>query len=333
MQLPITKPDITSYQFLAYPLAILSNNIGKTEAWIYSNFIQLCVNTDFNHPVPFCFYLHDYTLNPWLSVEKVERTTLSNNNLDIVNFVKNSIKQSKYVCLCLNEYYIPERSAYQKYDFDHDVLITGINEKENTVTLLGFDNQMLFKQITVGFEIFKQSYHNLIEENNPYLNKIILYKFNENGSYTFDKELVVETLQDYLDSQNTSNRFAMVSNPLDRVYGIECYTFLKIYINRLIKGEIDVNIRDIHLLFEHKNIMYNRIKYMEDKGLIRKNQNLSSSYILVKEASEVIKNLMVKFSITNNESSLEKINELLTMMETKEKEILNDLLCELRSTY
>ncbi|PEL51555.1 hypothetical protein [Bacillus wiedmannii] len=330
LKLPIKKPAIISYQFLAFPLAILANYKNLTEPWVQSNFSQICVNTDFDHPVPFCFYMFDYTINPWLLVEKIERETIKTNDIDILEFIKNSIRQEKYVYLCLNEFYVPDRAPYQTYDLDHDVLITGFDNKKNTLNILGFDKQMLFKETTISFNQFLDAYKMFKSEDNSYLNKIVLYKFNKNGEYSFNKSLVIESLSEYLYSKNTSERFNMLTEPWDRVYGLECYKLIRLYIDKVIQNEINLNIRDMHVLYEHKLSMYNKIKYMEDNGVLKEEFGMSEAYKKVKSLSESIRNTMLKYSINQKTNLLQRVKELLIEIEEKESYILHELLIRLK---
>lgn len=327
--LGIEKADIISYQFLAYPLAIIKQN-KFSEQWSFSNFIQLCFNEDFDHPVPFCFYIHDYSNNPYLKTEKVSRNTLANNKINIVEFTKNAIKNNQYVYLCVNEYYVDERKAYKLYPRDHDILIYGFNDQTKNFNVLGFNSELIFSETLLSYDNFENAYKHLTEIDNEHLNQIFLYELRTDCHYKLEISEIIMQLKDYLYSKNTSSRLAMLASPLDRYYGLNCYKQLHSYVDQL-KYLEKINIKNFHVLYEHKSLMLKRIIYLQDNGFVSKENELSNDYIhneLLRK-SEILRNLALKYSIKKDIGIIKKFHILLEEIEKSECKILRRLLGEL----
>ena len=105
--------------------------------------------------------------------------------------------------------------------------------------------------------------------------KIGLLKYDNNRRYEFDLNLVLEQIRDYIESNNTSEKFRMLDAPEDGIYGIETYCYL---IHCLLEQRNNFDLRLLHILWEHKKCMLNRLIYMENKGYLDPSENLSVAY-------------------------------------------------------
>lgn len=326
--LPIAPPEVDGYQFYALPLAILAN-YDESKSWIYSNFIQTCFDKKLiDSPVPFCFYMYDPASCPWLKYLHFDRDIFLAFNQDIVTFIIESLNREYYIYLNIDEYFIPERKAYQRYNSSHDILVYGYNLGEEVFLTLGYNNENQLKTTKVPFQLFLQAFNNLDNIIN-YCTQINLYKFQKNSQYHFNLKLVIETLEDYLFSQNTSERFSMLREPWDRAYGMEGYQYFRQYIS-LMNDNNSPLVRDMHVLWEHKKLMTSRIKYMELNGYLSPLNSFSNNFSKIETMAMHIRNKALYYSIKKDPVVLDNITKLIDQLAHDEYLQLENLLKHLK---
>jgi len=212
-----------------------------------------------NSPVPFSFYSYDFTICPWLKHEKMLRNPLAYHKGDMIDFIKSYIRHGKYVHLYLDEYHVPQRMAYQVFNFLHENLIFGYDDETETFDIVGFDDKIIFKQTKVSYTDFSSAYEDVdVLLNSPtaksgqfrFFNTINVFEKNSNAQYAFNSKLIVETLYDYLEGHNMSNRFSMLREPWDRSYGMEGYHYIKSYYELLLQNRVSCDVRYLHNLWE-----------------------------------------------------------------------------------
>ncbi|PEA82339.1 hypothetical protein [Bacillus pseudomycoides] len=323
-QLPVSNINHRGYQFYAFPMSIISN-YPESLPWIHSNFIQMCYDRSENSPVPFAPYIFDYAQNPWLITHKLDRSIYSIFNKDIIDFVRESIDRDYYVYLNVDEFFIPNRNAFQNYNYSHDILIFGYDEVKGVFNVLGYDHNYEFKKSEVSYQNFKAAFNNIDSITN-YCNQIYLYKYNPDGKYTFNFDLVIDLIEDYLYSHNTSSKFYMVQDTMDRAYGMKSYMYLKKYLADLLVGKSSYDIRNLHCLLEHKIAMQKRIEFFESEGYIDTSYNLSKDYIDIQKKALDFRNMMIKSGFDKNPKRIEQIIDALDTFKLQESEILERLI-------
>lgn len=152
-------------------------------------------------------------------------------------------------------------------------------------------------------------------------------KLNTSKSYQFDIALVKELLGDYLYSQNSSERVRGFYNPTDDYYyGMQVYANLKLHYD--VENIIHSDIRPLHVLWEHKKLMFQRIKYMIDKGYLKPDSYLDD-YSEIERLALVCRNLLLKYRLSPNKSRIPNLTTQLDAIVEKEKAILDKLLNEI----
>ena len=321
--LELGVPVSNCYQFMAFPLAILSLH-SQSEDWIYSNFIQICFDLNLS-PIPYYYYIYDYTISPWLDVQRLQKDILQANSINLLSFIENSLNINYYVYCFVDEYYIPNRISYMKYHYFHDILINGYDSQLKQFNIFGYDEKYILASTMVSYDAFQSAitYEN---SNDPYLSQIILYKFKSNGNYSFSMESFIEQLNEYLNGINSSKRFGILRDPWDRVYGIDSYHCLTKYLEKRLIDKNFIDIRIFHFLYEHKKLMQQRIDYLLRNGLINDKRFLDDWSVLVTQA-EMIRNKILRSRIVGfTNEKLQVINKTLNNMYLDEKKTLSDLI-------
>ncbi|MGN6713915.1 hypothetical protein [Anaerocolumna jejuensis] len=192
----IESPIIKSYHHHAYPLGILLNDDGVLN-WFYSNYIQLTYKP--NDASYFDFY-NTYFLH-WEFFERqhILSETLSINSISKNLFIKNAIKLGNYIYACVDEYYIPNREAYHKHHYIHDIMVYGYSDKGNYYNIIGYNEKREYKKSLVNMEEFEKS-------NPEWIN---LLKIKSNNKYFCDLKLIKELVNDYLFPNKIGGKYSM----------------------------------------------------------------------------------------------------------------------------
>jgi len=274
---------IKTYQHHAYTLGILLNS-EKEYLWLYNNYIQIAYTKSLGMG-SFNFYMDFITHQPVFSREHLSDSLLESNHICVLDYIFNALNEGKYVLACVDEFYIPNRLVYQRLNFVHDILIFGYDDELMEFQVAGYDAKM-------NYTVSKVPYKNM-ELSKPQYIEIL----SVNHKYPFELNLksIIVQLKQYINE---------IDNPIlgdmhwnDRTYGIEaCVEVLNTY-----KQELSVNnqcdIRPIYLLVEHKECMYKRIEYINNiYNLIPE-----EDYYYIVEAFTVVKNLLLKYNVTQSE--------------------------------
>jgi hypothetical protein len=318
--LPLAKPPIITYQHHIYILSILLN-YPECYSWFYSNYIQLQVIP--NEICWFNFISLFYEDNPALYLETLNKETLVNNNVDVVSYITNAVNNGYYIETTVNEYYISGREAYKSFRLMHDILVYGYDESIQKLHIYGYGAQAQLVESTVTFDDFRQAF--LDTGKNQRINMV---KKAENYRYQFDLIWVAKQIKDFLRSRNTYNDLRIYGNPpTERVFGLETYRYLIQYYQKN-NGTLDIRPA---LLLDHKKCMLQRLKYLYNNNYLSQLYPIYSEYELILKCAKIIKNLTLKYMLSNTDSILIEIIKQLRDMAKMEKVTLTNLLNRLLS--
>lgn len=334
--LPISKPMIYGFNYYAFPLSILGG-YEQAQSWIHSNFIQLELYYNFadGHVVPIAPSLFSYANNPnpWLSEQRIERDLMATFGIKINDMLIDSINKGHYAYLTVDEYYIPDRGSYGERHFVHDILVYGYDMESEMFEVLGFRENGLFGPSQVSFAEFEQAYLSLDEIDN-WCSYVRLLKFNEKGRHYFNVKLAADLIEDYLLSRNTHERYYTAIDPYehDLVYGLDIYEHLKRYFRLLVEEKIWLDIKYLHMLWEHKKCMAARVHYMEEQGHLDKQLGFSKRVGEIEQRVQVLRNIMLRYSMDFKPERLEKIIDGLDALARDEAAVLGQLVQAMRAS-
>lgn len=236
--------------------------------WFFSNFIQLHCSKDLSYyyDVKLNYYLGEILnyryldSNPWIDKFYIPRTYISANG--IIEFVKYAIMENKYITLELNEKYVPNTWAYRDVNFEHESMIYGIDEESETLYLMGYNKNQTFETYTLSFEEFLSAYNNVTHSREISMLSFVIPQLE----LTFEKSNIISFCSEYYEGINSTYRANMIHDKIDWVFGIQIYDVLLNNIPLLKDKKI------VYLIYEHKLIMKERVKYLRQKGLIENHE-------------------------------------------------------------
>ena len=271
---------IKPYLYNGYLEAILFQHKDYKE-WLYSNYIQLVYYNEYDRSI----YL-DYEVPtiyggcPLLRYSKVE---IKEKN-EFFYYIKELIKDGKYIYIFLDEYYVPTRLAYHKEHYIHDQLIYGIDEEKEIFIIIGYDENHNFVTSEISFEECYQGY--MQTDDNWYLAFLTM----TDEEYKMDINKIKIMFEDYLYSRNSKehweqymdlsdyrSEFYDTRNNVDSSYGIGIYEALTKGIYHCMEEDIEIDYRIAYLICEHHSLMKDRILYYIDKKILPNDKDLISA--------------------------------------------------------
>lgn len=318
--LPIVYPPVIGLQLHGYLLSILLN-YEECLPWFYSNFIQLQWETSGKGNLRF-FNGAYYNENVWIDRQRMEKPFLLSNIRDIHHFITDSIYSGHYIHTEMDEFYMPNKKAYQNYHFLHGNLIFGYDLDNKIYHTLGFNKYGLFQKEIISFNDLLSAIE--VEETlHKRATNVSLLKKKENRSFDFDMELVFQMTYHYLYSKNSSEIFRLQGNPTESMlYGMDIYKRYETFLSLLRNGDTSYDVRHAHILWEHKKCMLLRLRYMEEKKYIHDVNSLIDAYTYLEHQGLVIRNMMIKFDKIKDLAVLDNISEKIKKMHDMERDIL-----------
>lgn len=328
-KLEITTPDINVYPIFANPLAIMQCH-QETREWILCNFIQLCSNS-----LALNFYDFNYKFCPYLKIQRISKEYLKKMDINVVQFIINSISAGYYIYLLVrrNEIraYKFESEERRKQDtFAHDMLVYGydINQQVFYIADNFIDGKYSFQKCT--FQELEAAINNIERNYEPRLGfkgNIELIEFYNEEPQSFNLQRVLDSLHDYVSSKPTNlwntMEFRNVYGELKWYFGLQCYDYM---LKRVECMNIDnIYIQDFHLMWEHKKHLKRIISYLIEKKYISDKMAITQLDSIEKQAL-IARNLVLKYSISGKESIKGDIIRIYSQMAVDEKELIVSLI-------
>ena len=336
--------------FTVFSLSVLATNNEVFLPWFYSQHIQLYFSkVQIQKGIPKIDFYRPPNNRlfpaPLLETRWLDRDLISIVDEDIVQFVIKYIDKDYYIQLYLNEFYIPDRSSYNKKKNIHETLIHGYDLYDETFSIIGYNKMGQYVSSKLNFSDFKRAYMKIdysdfkeaymkINYSPNHMAKIGLLKYENNRHYEFDLDLVSEQLRDYIESNNTSEKFRMLDTPEDGIYGMETYHYL---IHCLSEQRNNYDIRLLHILWEHKKCMLNRLIYMEDKGYLDPSKKLSITYAKIEKEVANLRLVMLRATLGTKkenaiDTSIKYVKKKLEESASEERSILERVLLQCESS-
>lgn len=267
--------DITTYLHRSLPLcAILAYE--ENYPWYYQHYLQIFsvkysngfCRAEFLEPKNNFSEIFHETYIPFSEME---------NSPSIIEFIVNKIDLGYYVTVYVDEYHLPEKASYNKSHFVHPSLIYGYDNKEKKLMSIGFDADGIFREITFDYNSFAGAYEDgkqHYKEFAPWaeMEAIQLLKPKKlDKKYNFIEEKFMDEIGCYLKSAGANE--SRVNNLIspeelqsisDIKYGMDVYDVVLEALQTLSPNMITIDYRTLHLLYEHKKCIYDRLRYVAE---------------------------------------------------------------------
>lgn len=315
--LPISIPQIHGYTHHAHQLSIVSVD-DKILPWFYSNYIQLYSWGGQGCDLLIDFFSYDgrYPRFPGLNGSWLTKELFTRTQIDLLDFIIDSIDSNYYVEIIVDEYFIPNKIMYKVASYTHSNLIYGYDKNSKVFHLIGFDKNFIFTKIEVGFEQILEGF-----KNTPLAG---IGLFGETGleysntSLDTNIELIKTYLEDYIDSKNSFIHY----KPEDARFGLDTYNLYK---EKFMKND-NMDIRPLHIFWEHKKVMLNRLAFLAEQGYLKNADNIISKYKVIAKYFVNERLMLVKAFMNEDMEIFKNVGNDLDTVATQEREILKKVL-------
>ncbi|MCG7406880.1 BtrH N-terminal domain-containing protein [Paenibacillus sp. ACRRX] len=341
LQLPIYHPPIYGLLRWAYTLCITAEH-PSTNAWLYSNFIQVHCNKRFlelEEELFFDFYhghWNDMLHNPFLMTSSITTNMLNDYaaHAGITDIIITQLNSGNYPVLFVDEQHISYTTAYQAYAFPHHILIYGYDLDERVFYTYGFGHDLKLGHHRTSFLEVEQAFQSIVHILDQKLRidqNSFFYDFKPAVTFELDVHLIQHQLQDYLQSRSDLGRGDFKTDGL--AFGIECYDHLVHFLRAVEQGEaflLRANPpRQLHLLWEHKKTMMERVAYLQRNEIIPVNQQLLAGFIQIADQAQVARDLYVEHVFKGVDNVHQRIIEQLYSLRDQESMYVELLLKEI----
>ena len=343
-KLPVTEPLITSWQWHATLFSILSGD-ENAKKWIFSNYIQLrCYNIEeiftgddmlFADIMPGSSSLKEC---PYLITSLLTADQIKSYCGDIVDFIIKTIDLGGYVYGVFDEAKILS-DVEVDYKFPHELFIYGYDIDGEGFYCGDFTfkdkyghNKLTFEEVRKGYDVITASEDHMFKDDYKGRRGLyVIFKNTDTCYYDVDTTLIRDTLREYLNSQDTKDHFRMMRNRFsDTTFGVEVYDrALERIEKQMAKDEPDFDIRALHIMYDHKVLMLERIKYLMANGYLNYDEDLIKSYEEVVKNMLAARNLLIKISISEDVGEASRFKTYFNLAKEKEVAVLLEVLSRL----
>lgn len=333
----LKKPLLNTYGLLADLLAIIAE-VDKEGLWLASNYNNIVA---FKPDAPFNLYelsilqnrecgLNMFYQCPFVDFYKYRRSEIDKDK--IIDFIKNYINEKYYILLNIDRQFIKEYGIHERAN--HEVMVYGFDDEKEIFLLC--DNKLdgrYSTDIICTFEEMKNGYINYIVDNEmqDLHDSIVLIKpTNNRFGLNFTLEIFINQIKEYLNLQAS---FGGRENREYWIYGIDYYSYLIEYIEKILKNEgkgLKKDIRCFCALYDHKKSISFSLKYFTEKGII--DQKYLNKYKTIEETAFLIRNIMLKIHIHYSEKNMTSLLNYIKSIEVEERKQLLNFIKEIEIT-
>ncbi|MFC4303251.1 hypothetical protein [Cohnella boryungensis] len=338
-KLPIGQTPIRCYQYIGIPLSIMTSE-KQSWAWVHSNFIQLHaadnLKVHVNLPILFTsgniFLDMDYC--PWLYRERIGFDVFVRFEIGVVPFLIDSLDKDIYVCLIVDEFYLPHTVHYLQTEFFHEMLVTGYDYDRKCFHTLGYNKQGQFAPAEVTFASMQQAFQEVAHKPGKQLwqSSVCRFRIERTRGYEFDLEFVIDSLKDYVASDNRCSSKRMYSNPVGTKYGMAVYDKIVEHLSLMQQGELRMDIRPLHLIWEHKKCMTARLRYMSEEIGIEGLEPMREPCDKIEKLAFSARNEMMRGWMKGDKSGIPSILKTIEELRLQERPIVEQLIEKLEAS-
>jgi len=346
-KLRFSTPLIAHSPVISAMFSVLDYNSNARE-WLLSNFINLHYNI-VTHIDQF-YSRRDFFLDcPFLHKFTIHMDQIRGCSITPSQFFINSIDLGHYIYVVAKVWYIPayQKSIYYQKGFSHNLTIYGYDSKEEVFHIADHFHHSKYSTDVCSFSDIEKSLAAFEEENKNYYNVIRTYKVI-NTEYKFEIEPMVRRLDDHLNSvnlfylhqknipdenfngweHNVYNYTTFEDRKLNYVFGLAIYDSIASIVGNERDNEPSrVRDRVFHLLYEHKVLMVERVKFLFELSMLKNGEELIKQAEQLRDDTHVLRNncLMYIFS-SGNKRLREKLVNNIEKVKLIEKHFLEMLL-------
>ncbi|MCL6591745.1 MAG: hypothetical protein K6U80_17565 [Firmicutes bacterium] len=330
--LPIVPAPMTSFQHIAFSLAVLLNH-PECLPWFYSNFIQLEYFTD-QRGGALSFVGGWITDIPWIEYQYMKKEDFIRQTSDLQRSLREFLSDGWYFYSLVDEFYVPKRVKYNKVHSSQDFLLFGFNDQAKEYSILGYSDRGIFEATRIGYDDFQKAFESTRELIHYHQPCVILYKKRADLEIDFNLKYIYDMFFDYVNCRNTSARLGITQRATleNRIFGVNCYDHFINYLQMMYDRQVNHykglyrSARSLHVLWEHKKCMLLRLEYLYQQGWLENYDYFYNFFQKLENEFLMLRNTQVKYSLNEDRELLAEIMNALRESKKLEAQILQEML-------
>lgn len=326
VELEVITPLFSTYHWLGSPGVVAKQN-KSSDIWYFNNAIQWTCGRRFlqgftSPELGVC--TGSIGAIPFLEKSGISTRFARNCSLEII---KCMLDDKYYVEFSgVDDYFIPEKSWYQERHFNHDGLISGYDDGDDTFTIVAYDKGWIYSKFKIPQESFIKGLKHMCKEG--IYGELLAVKAKDDEQI-IDLGVIKDRIKEYLNSSFEIYK----PDDYQSAFGVVVYDYLCMYLDLLKCGKIPyerIDHRIFRLVWEHKNCMFLRLKAIEDAE--QWTSIFSDSYEEIVTMTNKMRFLYSKYCMRKSDSILETLKQNLMNIKSKEIDILSNLVVILDNT-
>lgn len=337
LELPVVlQQKVKTYLHRSLPLCILMS-YDNYKNWYMSNYIQIFASEEKG------YVLMNY-LEPRDSFIDVADVVCLGFHMfrkedDFLEFIKDKLSRGYYIIANLDERELKHTGSYQKEHYVHSRLLYGYDEERQVVKGIGFDDSWIFNWVENDFLEVQKAYIGALQyykESAPWCEwsgiQLIKPRTPEK-QFPFSIKRFVKELHDYVYSCEDAYRlYSFNLNSEKVVYGINTYDLVIEKLNYMLKGEVHIDYRAIHLLYEQICGLHEKIAYIF--GELYKNEEILQKNDKLQEMIQELNRIRIQWfaidyreyeNLEEHKAVFQEIIETLQVIKKQQKQVLSDI--------
>ena len=317
VELPFIEPMYSTYLWMA-SAGVPAKQNPTSDNWYYNHTVQWKCSKKFlgNFTgLEFFFPACKIWNMPFLDISGASMRFARHCPITVI---KTMLDDGFYVAFYgVDDFYIKGKSWYQERHFNHDGLIIGYDDEDDTFTVAAYNQRWIYTTFKTPQKCFTKGIESMCnQEVYGGLHAIRV----KGDALKLEIDTISSQLKNYLSS---IDNYSLGDS--DNAEGIVVYDYICMYLDKLMDGSIPYDRHDwriFRLIWEHKRCMGQRIIAVERE--CNWNNDLSSSYVKVVKLADKAKLIYAKFGIKFSARSIEQLQCLLMQMRDLELELLGE---------
>ena len=224
----------------------------------------------------------------------------------------------------IDDFYIPGKSWYKERHFDHDGTIFGYDDVNKTYNIFAYNKSWIYTSFTIPQRSFVQGLHS----RHHYVEYATLNGVKaKNEQVELDIPKIKKGITEYLDS----SWYKYPPNIDAPVYGIVVHDYISMYMYKLISNAFPHNRIDRRIyrtIWEHKNVMLQRIEAVEKK--LGWENEISCKYKPIESEANLLRMMYASYVIKPKYHIMEALRDRILILREKEQDVLEAFINSLK---
>lgn len=264
------KPPITLYKNYLFPLYTFYNE--NYRKWIISHFTNMYMMKDDDGYIWYDYLEPGNFCDDILDTKCIKLSTLA--ECDIIYRIISNLEKNKYMTLFVDEYYLSDTIFTNKIHFPSEILIYGYDPGKKTILSMNFDLSNTVNKVMYSYDEIKNAtdalmHHRELFDDFPVWIELYAMRCISVKDPVKIKDVTTDELlslvDEYVSSKQLTDKLrheVVVERGNTAIFGYDSQKEIIKAIKAMINGEIYIDYRHLHLLFEQKGIMLELISYV-----------------------------------------------------------------------